>query len=295
MNISILRVIHFQPSLQNKFISNMIVYPNAKINLGLNIVSRRSDGFHDISTVFYPVANICDVLEVLPIEGQYEPLLFSQSGLAVDCDLQKNLCVKAFDILASRFKLPPLKVHLHKQIPMGAGLGGGSSDGAFMLKAINQIIGSPLNSAQLCELALLLGSDCPFFIYNTPSVGRGRGELLTSIQLDLKKYFLMLVNPGIHVSTASAYSGSSPKAWSVSIDELISYEVDSWKNQLHNDFEPTVFAQHPEIEAIKSKMYNLGAVYASMSGSGSTVYGLCRSNDINTKCFDNYFCRIVAL
>lgn len=268
----------------------MVVYPNIKINIGLNVVSSRTDGYHNIATLFYPVRGICDVLEVVAVDGLAEPFRFSQSGLAVDCDPQQNLCYRAFRLMAERLTLPPLVAHLHKQIPMGAGLGGGSADGAFMLKAINEIVGSPLNEEQLMELALQLGSDCPFFIINKPCVGRGRGELLTAHPISLSGYKLLVVNPGIHVSTAQAYAGISPSPWAIDIDELLLRDVSAWRGCVSNDFEPVVFAQHPRIAEIKDELYAQGAVYASMSGSGSAVFGLFRGVAPSTSHFAGYRC-----
>lgn len=273
----------------------MIVYPNSKINIGLNIERKRADSFHDISTLFFPVRSVCDVLEVVSAKKQDGPFLFSQTGLAIDGEIRGNLCVRAFELMAARCSLPPIAAHLHKMIPMGAGLGGGSADGAFMLGALNELVGSPLSINELMDLALQLGSDCPFFILNEPCVGRGRGEKLSKYPLNLSGYGLLLVNPGVHVNTARAYGGSKPSPWPVGIDVLLRMEVAEWAGVLVNDFEPVVFAQNPKIGEVKVQMYSLGAVYASMSGSGSTVYGIFKGGRPNTGCFSNYYCSWVVL
>lgn len=252
----------------------MIVYPNAKINIGLNVERRRGDGFHDIATLFYPVHGLCDVLDVIVADGQAEPLRFSQTGLAIDGDMDSNLCVRAFGLMSQRMELPPLAAHLHKQIPMGAGLGGGSADGAFMLMAINSLMGNPLSDSELSAMALALGSDCPFFLRNAPCVGRGRGELLSPTPIDLRGMHLLLLLPGFGVSTAVAYGGVRPAPWAVDIEAQLQQPVAQWPSTLRNDFEPTVFAMHPLLAELKERLYAAGATYAAMSGSGSTMYGL---------------------
>ena len=249
----------------------MISFPNCKINLGLRILRKRNDGYHDLETVFFPLPHY-DIIEL--IHGS-EDLVFSGSGLRVAGDPANNLCFKAIQLLKKDFpELPAMRMHLHKNIPMGAGLGGGSADGAFTLQLINQKFRLGLSREQLLNYALQLGSDCPFFIINKPCVAYGRGEQLEEIGVDLSGYGILLVHPGIHVNTADAFSGIEPAIPAKSVKDIIQQPVSSWKNELINDFETTVFKKHPAIKSIKDSLYSGGAVYASMTGSGSTVFGI---------------------
>lgn len=251
----------------------MVSFPNAKINLGLNIIRKRADGYHDLETVFYPVA-LKDALEIVPRTKGTDNNFFS-SGLPIAGVPGDNLCLKAYHLLKKDFPdLPAIDMHLHKTIPMGAGLGGGSADAAFALRMLNQLCSLDLSTTALKTYALELGSDCPFFIDNTPCWATGRGENLTPLEIDLTPYRLLLVNPGIHVSTASAFAGIRPVEPAQSIKAIIQLPVNEWKDLLVNDFENTVFAQFPAIGQVKENMYREGALYASMTGSGSTVYGL---------------------
>lgn len=250
----------------------MISFPHCKVNLGLYITAKRTDGYHDLETVFFPVP-IHDILEFVEAPEQG----FHLTGLPVIGQAADNLCVKAYHLVKQRFPtLPPVNIHLHKLIPMGAGLGGGSSDGAFMLRMLNTHFKLGLGQAELINMALQLGSDCPFFIRDQPAHARGRGELLSPLPLSLSSWWMVLVNPGIHISTATAFSGVTPRPCPVPLAEKILEPVDSWKDWLRNDFEATVCQTHPRIAELKQTLYNAGAVYASMSGSGSTVYGLFR-------------------
>jgi 4-diphosphocytidyl-2-C-methyl-D-erythritol kinase len=252
----------------------MINFPNCKINLGLNITAKREDGYHEIETVFYPVA-LKDALEAMRVTNNKEPVLFTSSGLPISGDPADNLCAKAYGLLKKDFpSLPALHIHLHKEIPMGAGLGGGSADGAFALLLIDKLCGLDLSKQQLLDYALQLGSDCPFFIFNQPCFATGRGEQLTPVELDLSQYQFVLVNPNIHISTAFAFSQIQPMKPQRSVIDLIKLPVTEWKELLVNDFEKNIAAAHPEIASVKKEMYENGAVYASMTGSGSTVYGL---------------------
>lgn len=254
----------------------MVVFPNCKINLGLNIIRKRSDGYHDLETVFYPVG-IKDALEAI----RAEEFKFSGSGLAVNGNVEDNLCVKAYHLLWSKFpQLPNVQIHLHKAIPMGAGLGGGSADGAFMLKLLNHKFQLGISNEELAELALQLGSDCPFFILNKPCFATGRGEKMIPVPIDLSAYTFALINPGIHVSTAMAFSQLAPAVPAKPIKEIIEQPVETWKEELVNDFEIPVFKQHPLLSVIKRQLYDAGAIYAAMSGSGSTVFGLFKKDDI---------------
>jgi len=252
----------------------VVLFPNAKINLGLNIIRKRPDGYHDLETVFYPIA-IYDALEVITNENAAEDVRFSTTGIPVHGGAGDNLCIKAYGLLKKDFPgLSAIKTHLHKAIPAGAGLGGGSADGAFMLKLLNQKFHLKLSPEQLLDYALQLGSDGPFFTINKPCFATGRGELLEPISVGLSGYKLVIVNPGIHVRTAEAFSLLKPSHHSKSIKELIRQPIEAWKEILKNDFEEPVFKKFPVIETIKAKLYESGAVYASMSGSGSTVYGI---------------------
>lgn len=263
----------------------MLVFPNAKINIGLNILRKREDGFHDIESCFYPIG-LSDVLEVIE-SPKKEGLKFNLSGIAVEGD---NLCVKAYKQLASLYALPPVKIHLHKIIPIGAGLGGGSADASFMLKVLNEMFALKLSSEKLKEQALFLGSDCPFFIDNVPVIAKGRGEVLNPIPLKLSGYHLVIIHPGIHISTTEAYRGVVPNRESTSlVEKLKSLKVKEWKNEIKNDFEQHIFKKYSVLENIKSKLYRLGAVYVSMSGSGSSMYGLFEEKPILKDAFSSYF------
>ncbi|MFZ5554824.1 MAG: 4-(cytidine 5'-diphospho)-2-C-methyl-D-erythritol kinase [Bacteroidota bacterium] len=249
----------------------MIVYPNAKINLGLQVTDRREDGFHSIDSVFCPV-KWKDILEIIPSATKSE---YSFSGLAVPGNAEDNLCVKAYHLLKSEYHLPEIKMHLHKIIPMGAGLGGGSADGAFALKLLNDLFQLHVPAEKLTALAGKLGSDCMFFIRNQPAYVTGRGEVMEKINIDLSKYKILLVHPGFHISTAEAYAAIQISKKQKTTKEIVLHlPVSEWKNELHNDFETVAFAKHPEIKKIKEKMYDSGALYSSMTGSGSAVYGI---------------------
>lgn len=246
----------------------MVSFPHCKINLGLNILAKRPDGYHEIETCFYPIP-WTDILEIIPSE-RFE---FTSSGIAIPGKEEENLCIKAYQLLQHDFNLGPVKIHLHKIIPMGAGLGGGSSDAAFTLRLLNSIFELKISEETLKQYASRLGSDCSFFVRDIPQVGTGRGEILNPIQFTLKGKFIVIIIPPIHVSTAEAYTGVTP-AMSSNIMGIITGGISSWRNLLKNDFEESVFRNHPKIGAIKEKLYQLNAVYASMSGSGSAVYGI---------------------
>jgi 4-diphosphocytidyl-2-C-methyl-D-erythritol kinase len=249
----------------------MIVYPNAKINLGLNVLSKRADGYHNIETIMYPVPAY-DILEIVP--AQDKKFMFSATGIDAGVPSESNLSARAYRILERSLPVEAVHLHLHKQLPMGAGLGGGSADAAFVLKGINDLQELGLDNAQLEALALELGSDVPFFIRNQPVMARGRGELMEPIPIDLSGYYLVVVMPGFSVSTAEAYSSIMPDSGRVSLSALISYPVDQWKHYLTNDFETLVFSKYPESAKIKEALYSSGAVYAQMSGSGAAFFGL---------------------
>lgn len=254
----------------------MVLFPNAKINLGLNIIRKRPDGYHDLETVFYPIA-IHDALEVIENENAKEDVRISLSGISLNGKIEDNLCFKAYRLLKRDFpQLPVVMIHLHKNVPVGSGLGGGSADGAFTLKLLTKKFDLKLSTDQLTDYALQLGSDCPFFIINKPCFATGRGEFLEPVSVDLSVYKHVVINPGIHVSTTEAFSLLTPTLGSKSIKEIIQQPIETWRAELKNGFEDLVFKKYPEIETIKSKLYESGAIYASMTGTGSTVYGLFR-------------------
>ncbi len=249
----------------------MLSFPNAKINLGLSVTGKRLDGFHNIETIMVPIG-LCDVLEI--IEAKAFHFSFATSGLEIKGDENKNLVVKAWNLLRGRFDLPPVKIHLHKAIPMGAGLGGGSSDAAFLIENINALFDLKISLGQMEEITLELGSDCPFFIGNKAVLAKGRGEVFGDIEMDLGLYHIIIVKPEIHVETAVAYGQVTPVHKSISLNEIVKMPMNQWKGLLTNDFEKPVFDQYPKIRIIKEKSYEMGAVYTSMSGSGSAVFGL---------------------
>jgi len=246
----------------------MVSFPNCKINLGLRILRKRADGYHDLATVFYPLP-LKDVLEILHSPSP----AFTSYGIPIPG--KGNICEKAFQLLKADFPtLPDVHIHLYKNIPIGAGLGGGSADGAFTLLALNRQFHLGLDTARLLDYAAKLGSDCPFFILNTPSLGGGRGEQLEPIALHLNAYRFALVNPGIHISTARAFSLCTPREGGTSLRDIVLAPVRSWAQHLFNDFEEPIFQLHPELRGIKETLYAQGAIYASLTGSGSSFYGL---------------------
>ncbi len=253
----------------------MICFPNCKINLGLYITNRRNDGYHDLETVFYPVTGLTDALEVVPANGSTTRLFTEGAGIAGETE--QNLVWKAYELVKQRFpaKVPAMDIHLLKNIPMGAGLGGGSADGAFMLKLLNDYCSLELTGKVLAEMALQLGSDCPFFIYNTPQFAQGRGEQMTPLSLlDLSAYTIQVICPKVHVSTKEAFGLITPRKPVFDLRTILELPVSQWRDVISNDFEAPVFAQHPGMADIKRELYAQGAVYASMTGSGSAIYGI---------------------
>ncbi len=252
----------------------MIQFPDCKINLGLSIIEKRNDGYHELETLFYPVP-LQDMVEVCIAKNTNEPVLFTHSGIPVLGKTENNLCIKAFQLLKNKFpQIPATQIHLHKHIPMGAGLGGGSSDAIAVLKAMNQLYHLQLDQNELLALAAQLGSDCPFFVYNSPCIAKGRGEILIPIQLDLNKYSIILIHPGIHISTAWAFEQLNPQKKSKSIASIVQQDILTWKEELINDFEAPIFLAEPFIAQLKEFLYQEGAIYASMSGSGSSLFGI---------------------
>jgi len=258
----------------------MICFPNAKINLGLDIVSKRNDGYHNIETVFYPIP-LKDALEIVPSEKT----VFIPSGLSIPGDTKSNSVIKAMEVFSERQKLSPIEIYLLKKIPFGAGLGGGSSDAAFMLKLLNDYTQARFSDEELEEMAATIGADCAFFIKNKPVFAEGIGNILTSVKLSLEGYYLALIHPEIHVSTQEAYAKTKPQQPKQSIKEIISLPVAEWKGLLKNNFEESVFMQYPAIGKIKEMLYQKGALYASMTGSGSSVFGIF---DYEPQAFEGY-------
>jgi len=249
----------------------MIVFPNAKINLGLHVVAKRPDGFHNLETVFLPVG-WSDVLEI--IRSEKEETEFTQTGTKLFGDVHSNLCMKAYDLMAQQHGIGPVRMHLHKLIPIGAGLGGGSSDAAFTLLALNSVFQLNLSSTTLQEYASRLGSDCAFFIRNSPALATQKGDQFKAADVPLKGYFLVIVKPRVSIRTADAYGDVVPGKPENALPTVIKLPVTQWKDLLKNDFENSVFKKRPSIGKTKEKLYSLGALYASMSGSGSAVYGI---------------------
>lgn len=261
----------FEPT---KYVKKMLVFPNCKINLGLNIIKKREDGYHDIETVFYPV-NWCDALEIIEVKDQSEPFIFSESGLIINGKKEDNLIFKAWKLITELKAIPPIKVHLHKNLPMGAGLGGGSADAAFFINLIDEKFDLHLSYPQKIELASKLGSDCSFFITNEPVLATKKGNVFSPISIDLSNYYILVVYPNIHSNTKNAYDGIVPKPSQTNLRYAIENQpVTEWKKVLVNDFEETVFIKYPQIKTLKDSFYDNGALYACMSGSGSSVFGI---------------------
>lgn len=254
----------------------MITFPKAKINLGLRIISKRSDGYHHIETIFYPVG-LSDALEYVVSGPSAKDDELVVTGLNIKTKAEDNLVIKAVRKLRERFPVPFLKIHLHKTIPSGAGLGGGSSDAASFLKVLARCFGAGITETELRNLALGLGSDCPFFIDPVPSLATGRGEILKPVRPFLAGYYIVLLNPGISISTPDAYLNCKPAHPKESLKILMLKDPGDWKKTIKNDFEEYVFALHPQIGELKKSLYRSEAVYSSMSGSGSTVYGIFRA------------------
>ncbi|WP_282126479.1 4-(cytidine 5'-diphospho)-2-C-methyl-D-erythritol kinase [Marinifilum flexuosum] len=265
----------------------MLCFPNAKINLGLNIIEKRPDGFHNIETVFYPIP-ICDALEIAKNDSlkQYE---FTSSGIPIDIDPSENIVIKAFNSIASEYEIPPTAIHLHKNIPFGAGLGGGSADAAYMIKMLNDFYKLGMSFQQMEEYAVQIGSDCPVFIKNQPVFAEGKGEIFSPIQLDLSGYHIVLIKPEIHISTPEAYSGVSPKKPAESLREIINLPLSEWKENVFNDFEKSIFPNHPELRILKEELYETGAIYAAMSGSGSSMFGIFEKEPTILENWKKYF------
>jgi 4-diphosphocytidyl-2-C-methyl-D-erythritol kinase len=274
----------------------MITFPNAKINLGLNIIEKRPDGYHNLETIFYPI-NLQDALEVTRRENNDKEYTLHISGSPLEGEPEDNLVVKAYKLLKKDYPgLLPVDIHMYKHIPAGAGLGGGSSDAACMIKLLNDKFSLGLSTERMEEYAVKLGADCAFFIRNKPVFATGIGNLFEPVELSLKGYHIILIKPDIFVSTRDAFAEIKPVRPAVSLKEIVKQPIETWKSSMKNDFEDSVFKKFPEIAAIKDELYDLGAVYAAMSGSGSSVYGIFKApiENVEDK-FCGCFCRQRAL
>jgi len=253
----------------------MILHANCKINLGLDILRRREDGFHDLETVMIPVPELYDVVEVTLAE---EHSTFEQEGLVVDCDAESNLCMKALRLMQRLYGVGEVHIRLDKRVPFGAGLGGGSSDATAVILALNELYELGLSEERLVEVAAMIGSDTAFFVRNTPQLCTGRGEKMIPIELPLQGLYLAIAKPKEGVSTKEAYSGVTPATPAVRLAEALKRPIAEWQGVVKNDFEPHIFVTHPAIAELKKAMLDAGAIYASMSGSGSAVFGIFRDN-----------------
>ena len=250
----------------------MILYPNAKINLGLNILSKRDDGFHNLISVFYPLHNYFDILEIVPATK----FLFTTSGLNIPG--KTNLCEKAYSLMNSKYNINPIHIHLHKNIPIGSGLGGGSSDASYVLKGINQLFNLNIDNCTLQKISLEIGADCPFFIQNKVKLVSGIGDVMNDIDLDISEYEIRVINTGIHISTKEAFSEIVCDNTNNSLQNLAFLPIEKWKYSITNDFEKNIFNKYPKIKESKQKLYDSGAIYSSMTGTGSAVYGVFKKS-----------------
>lgn len=268
----------------------MLIFPNSKINLGLNVTAKREDGYHNLETIFYPI-NICDALEVnYADEGHINDDILVIRGVEIEGDVKDNLILKAVNLLRKDYDFPKLKFNLLKKIPMGAGLGGGSADGAYTLRLLNDFLCLSLSNIQLAEYALKLGADCPFFIYNTPMYAEGVGEILTSINLSIEDHIITVVKPNLFISTKEAFENIKPKTSKYSLVDIISRPIEEWHKLLKNDFEESLFQKYPILQHIKQKLYENGAIYSSMSGSGSSIFAISKQPIKNLeKDFSDFF------
>lgn len=269
----------------------MLVFPNAKINIGLNIIEKRDDGYHNIETLFYPIYRLYDALEVV----EAKELSLTVSGYSIADGIDDNLIIKAYRLLQNDFGLPPVAFYLKKAIPMGAGLGGGSADASFTLKALNDMFRLGLTERQLMDYALKIGADCPFFITNRPSYAQGKGERLIVNALDLTGKYLLMIKPDIHLSTKEAYAGITPRKSDISLQESLKQPIRQWRDMVINQFEQSIFSHYTELKTIKDEIYRLGADYAAMSGSGSTIYGIFDQMPDADKIGSRYYKKVVLL
>lgn len=273
----------------------MISFPNCKINLGLRILNKRDDGYHAIESILFPIP-FNDILEIVKSDKSNETI-FTTSGLKIPGNKDENLCLKAYNLLKTEYELPPVHIHLHKIIPMGGGLGGGSANASFTLILLNDLFKLNLSKDKLSFFASQLGSDCPFFIFETPQYATGRGEILEPVDIDLQGYYLVLLNKGIHVGTQEAYRTVNPKNQYVSLKNIISLPIEKWEKFLINDFEESIFLNYPSLSSIKKYLYEQGAEYAAMTGSGSTMFGIFKKDpsSIPFNINQNGFSKIIKL
>jgi 4-diphosphocytidyl-2-C-methyl-D-erythritol kinase len=279
----------------------MITFPCAKINLGLNIVSKRPDGYHNLETVFYPIP-LTDALEIKYMDEKFpseSPCDLKITGNDVDCNEEDNLVIKAYQLLAADFQLPRVHAHLVKRIPTQAGLGGGSSDAAYMIRLLDERFRLNIGIPEMERYAAKLGADCAFFITADPSYAEGIGDVLMPVDVPgagLGGYYLAVVKPSVAVSTRDAYAAIVPKAPAKCCRDIVRQPIETWKDELVNDFEAPIFAMHPELAAIKQSLYDAGAVYAAMSGSGSALFGIFREQPTGLeKEFEGMFCQVMKL
>lgn len=253
----------------------MIYYSNCKINIGLNIVEKYSDGYHGLSTIFFPVKGLCDAIEIVEAENKSQ---FSSSGIDINCPDEMNLCMRAYNLLKTHYDIPFVKIHLHKNIPFGAGLGGGSANAACVLMALNSLFELNISKQQLIIFSSQLGSDVAFFIENRPMLGEGRGEILSDVDLSLNGYYLSILKPECSVPTSVAYSMITPKKPSFDLRNIAQKEVGEWRGIVVNDFEQPIFLKYPMLDEIKEALYSKGAEYVAMSGSGSAIFAISKSS-----------------
>ena len=246
----------------------MILYPNAKINIGLNILSKREDNYHNISSIFFPILDCFDILEI----KRTNKFLFTSSGMKIPG--KKNLCQTAYEAIKNKFNISPVHIHLHKLIPIGSGLGGGSSDASFVLRGLNQIFNLKLSNSELEKISKDIGADCPFFIENKTKYVTGIGDKMKKINLDLSNYTIKLTHSNINISTANAFSNIKANHQNYILENLSDIPIERWKNEVKNDFENNVFEVYPQLKIEKEKFYSEGAIYSSMTGTGSTIYGI---------------------
>lgn len=273
--------------------ATVIAYPNAKINLGLNVLRNRNDGYHEIESVFYPIPWF-DVLEIVPDSGKGE-VEFTSSGIEIPSDGTANLCERVYQLFSDEFAVRSVKIHLHKTVPIGAGLGGGSADAAFCAVMLNKLFDLGLPMQRLEQIVSEVGSDCPFFIKNQPAYVSGRGEILELTKVDLSGLWIYLINPQLHIGTKEAYGGIVPSKPVFPLNEALDLDFSHWQATVKNDFEKSIFKIHPEVERIKSRLIKAGAKYASMTGSGSTVYGLFETEPKQLPFSTSYITKIAQL
>ncbi|MDE5424045.1 4-(cytidine 5'-diphospho)-2-C-methyl-D-erythritol kinase [Ancylomarina sp. DW003] len=266
----------------------MLTYSNAKINIGLNIVEKRNDGFHNIETIFFPIG-MRDAIEIADSKED-TPYTFSASGIPINIDAKDNIVVKAYELIRAKYNFPAQDIHLHKNIPFGAGLGGGSANAAYMIKLLNKKFNLGMTIEEMENEVSQLGSDCAFFIANNPAFANQKGENLSPIQLDLSGYHFLLIKPDIHISTPEAYSNIKPQKPVVSLKELIKQPIETWKESIKNDFEASIFPKHPLLAEIKEELHEEGAIYAAMSGSGSSMFGLFKDDPRTLAQWEKHYC-----